>query len=134
HIKIKPGVSSAIHRFKSKNSSKPIFMIHGSMESGRIFYSKKGMGFGPYLAKRGYDVFIVDLPGRGESFPLAGKELNYGQTELIIRDVNLYLKFIQTFYPNQPVDIAAHSWGGVIMLAWYARCGKRQQINSMVFF
>lgn len=30
--------------------------------------------------------------------------------------------------------MAAHSWGGVILLAWYARHGGLDQVKAMVFF
>ncbi|MFZ3056650.1 MAG: hypothetical protein WA098_07835 [Smithella sp.] len=48
----------------------PIFMLHGSVENGRMFYSNTGSsGLGPYSAKYGYDVYVGDLRGRGESKP-----------------------------------------------------------------
>lgn len=134
HIEIKPDVYAAVHRFRSTNSSKPLFMLHGSMESGRIFYSKNGKGLGPFLANKEYDVFIADLPGRGESRPETNKNFDYTQSELIKTGIDCYLDFIALYYPEQAVYTIAHSWGGVIILAWYARYGNLNKIKSMVFF
>ena len=43
----------------------PVLMVHGAIENGRIFYNEKGKGFGCYLAQQGFDVYVIDLRGRG---------------------------------------------------------------------
>jgi len=67
-----------IKRFYANANGAPVLMIHGSVENGKIFYSSSGKGFAPYLAKKGYDVFVVDLRGRGQSKPLVNKYSEYG--------------------------------------------------------
>ena len=64
----------------------PVFMIHGSIENGRVFYSPSGKGLAPYLAQNGYDVYVGDLRGRGLSRPPIGRHSAYGQTEMITED------------------------------------------------
>jgi len=133
-LKLKSGVYSAVHRFKSGSSRIPVLLIHGSMESSRIFYSKSGKGLAPYLAKNGFDVFTIDIAGKGQSTPKASRKLRHSQGDFIHRDMAKYMEHIRKFYPDTPVRIGAHSWGGVLALAWYAYYGNRANSGPMVFF
>jgi len=128
------GISSAIHRFKTEKSQIPVLLIHGSMESSRIFYSKSGKGFAPFLARKGFDVFAVDIAGKGESKPQASQKIAHSQTVFIHRDMDKYLDHIREYYPKTPIRIGAHSWGGVLALSWYAYYGDISQTGPMVFF
>jgi pimeloyl-ACP methyl ester carboxylesterase len=65
-IKFNQGTSK-VHRFYTKKGNTPIFFIHGYFEDGRIFFTKKGKGLASYLAENGFDVFVCDLLGKGES-------------------------------------------------------------------
>jgi predicted alpha/beta hydrolase len=124
-----------MHRFQP-NSEKgiPILLVHGSIEDSRIFHSSSGKGLAPYLAKRGFDVFAPDLPGKGKSVPPAGTKLKHSQSDFIHRDLGDYLAYIRTFYPGEKIRFGAHSWGGVLILAWYAEYGKAHETGNMVFF
>jgi len=133
-LELEPGIYSAVHRFKTKASRIPVLLIHGSMESSRIFYSKSGKGLAPYLAINGFDVFAIDLAGKGKSTPEASQKLNHTQGDFIHRDMNKYMEHIRTFYPETPVCIGAHSWGGVLALSWYAFYGNLRNTGPMVFF
>ncbi len=59
-------------------------MLHGAVENGKIFYSDSGRGLAPFLARRGFDVYVGDLRGRGESRPHISRSSRYGQTEAIM--------------------------------------------------
>ena len=84
-----------IKRFYENAEGEPVFMIHGSIENGKIFYSKSGKGYAPYMASQGYDVFVVDLQGRGESTPTMNKNSHYGQLDVIKTDMPACIKKIQ---------------------------------------
>ncbi|PSR00783.1 MAG: alpha/beta hydrolase [Bacteroidetes bacterium SW_11_45_7] len=112
----------------------PVFMIHGSIENGRIFYSKKGKGFGPYLARQGFDVFIADLRGKGQSTPPIDQHATFSQTDAIREDIPAFLSKINGIKGEQPIHFVAHSWGGVLFLAHLARRPATVDIGSMVMF
>ncbi len=133
-LEIAPGIFSAVHRFRSHDSHIPVLLIHGSMESSRIFYSKSGKGFAPFLARKGFDVFAIDLPGKGQSLPKASKKIAHSQVNFIHSDMGKYLGHIRNIYPHTPLRIGAHSWGGVLALAWYAHYGNPENTGPMVFF
>lgn len=109
-------------------------MLHGAIENGKIFYSKSGKGFGPFLANKGFDVFIADMRGKGESTPKVSKKLNHSQTELITVDVPKSLDKIKEITGKEEFHFVSHSWGGVIMYAFLARFSKQYKIKSQVMF
>ncbi len=123
-----------IQKFHSENSKKiPVLMIHGSVEDGRIFYSKNEKGLGPYLAKLGYEVFIPDLRGRGKSTPKVGRKSKSTMYDILEKDFDVYLSKIKEVCGTTPQIWVGHSWGGVLLLAYYAKKHKDIKVSSMVF-
>lgn len=113
----------------------PLFLLHGSIENGRIFYSESGKGLAPYLAAAGFDVYVADLRGRGLSRPPIGKHSAYGQTEAIVEDLPAFLGEIRKRRGRLPAHWIAHSWGGVLMMAFYARFPEwRAGFKSLMCF
>lgn len=104
---------------KDKNKT-PIFMLHGSMEDGKIFYTMNEKGLAPFLAKRGYDIYVLDKRGRGKSTPPISRKSKYSQKEVLFEDIPAVLKEIEKHNKNKQIWMA-HSWGGVLMNAFLAR-------------
>jgi len=126
--------TSVLHRFyKEKGSRKVIFLIHGYFENGKIFYSDSGKGLAPYLAENGYDVFVCDLLGKGDSQPKVTKDFFHSQYDIVTRDIPQYLQEIRKITGVEKVNIGAHSWGGVVVNAYMLR-SQDQNINAFVSF
>jgi len=118
----------------SIENSEPVFCLHGSIENGRIYYSKEGdKGFAPFMAKQGYDVFVVDLRGKGKSTPKISSASNHGQREVILEDIPLISNHIKKIKGNAPQIWASHSWGGNLMNASFARL-QNANVKAMVHF
>lgn len=98
-----------------------VFFLHGVIENGRIFYSKKNKGLAPFLASQGYDCYVADLRGRGESKPAINALSNYGQTEAIKEDIPHFLEKIKQLTGSYPDYWIGHSWGGVLLNSYLAR-------------
>ena len=45
----------------------PVILLHGSFSNRRFWYSPKGIGLGPWLARQGFDVWIAEMRGHGLS-------------------------------------------------------------------
>lgn len=132
HIDLGGGLQSAVHRYNGGGD--PVLLIHGSIEDSKIFHSRSGKGFAPFLAKAGFDVFAPDLAGKGESRPKIARGFDHSQRDFIERDLNLYAAAIRRIHPDAPLRTAAHSWGGVLLLAWMARFAKDIPLGPAVFF
>lgn len=113
----------------------PVFLLHGAIENGKIFYSKSMKGLAPYLARHGYDVYIGDLRGRGLSNPAINRKSKFGQTESITEDIPAFINKIIELRGECKQHWLAHSWGGVLLSAYFARFKQhRHLVNSMVYF
>jgi predicted alpha/beta hydrolase len=123
------------HIFLPQQSrGQPVLMVHGAIENGRIFYSHNNKGLGCYLAARGFDVYVVDLRGRGETIPKIQPFDCYGQTETIVHDLPLFIDFVYRQNP-QPMHLIGHSWGGVLLTAMLARSPHYlSKVRSKIFF
>lgn len=120
-----------MHRFKG--SGVPVLLLHGSVENGKIFFTKQGKGLAPWLAQNGFDVFIPDMRGKGESTPKIAKGHSHTQYEQITEDIPAYLNFIKVTCGQSDIHFGAHSWGGVLLLSFLARFNNTN-VKSMVFF
>ncbi len=124
-----------LHRIYTNKKGPGIFLLHGSISNGRVFYSKGGKGLGPYLARAGYDVFIGDLRGKGQSRPAIHRYSDYGQTEAILEDIPAFLKKIKQLKKEPAKYWVAHSWGGVLLASYLARFPKEaKNLKAIVFF
>ena len=134
HIQLCPEYNCAVHHFKVVNPERVVIMIHGAVENGRIFYSKTGKGLAPFLCRNNSDVFVIDLPGRGDSKPHASEKLKHSQSQFVIRDFRKIIDTIQEkAVKGLPWHGVAHSWGGVIFAAGLMRYPEAK-FNSLVFF
>lgn len=123
-----------LRRFYQNPNGRPIWMVHGSIENGHIFYSKSGKGLAPYLASHGYDVFVADLRGRGNSTPPISNSSTWGLKENLEEDFPAYINKILEIKGNQPQHWMAHSWGGVLQLSFLARYTSPAPVVSLTFF
>ncbi|TVR78657.1 MAG: alpha/beta fold hydrolase [Chitinophagaceae bacterium] len=127
------GYKLHLKRFRKENNAKALLMLHGSIENGKIFYSNSGKGLGPYLAEKGYDVFIPDLRGRGQSTPTINKDSDFGHFDVLEDDFPFMINYLKNEFQIKEISWLAHSWGGVLMLAYLADCPQDHFPKKMVF-
>ena len=112
-----------------------VFMLHGAIENGRIFYSEKGRGLAPCLARHGFDVYVADLRGRGKSTPPIARGSGFGQTEAITEDIPAFIDAIVKLRGRVPQQWVAHSWGGVLLSSVLARFPRyADTVRSLTYF
>ncbi|MBV8466635.1 MAG: alpha/beta fold hydrolase [Burkholderiales bacterium] len=111
-----------VRHIYAANPGPAVLMVHGAIANARTFYSEKGKGLGPWLAARGFDVYIMDLRGRGASLPKLARGARHGQTETIVDDIPLVLGDIARRRGDDvAVHCVGHSWGGVLISSTLAR-------------
>lgn len=123
-----------MRRIYARATGLPVFLLHGSIENGRIFYSENGKGYAPFLARAGYDVYVGDLRGRGKSTPSVQRGATYGQAEAMGIEIPAFLAEIQRRRGPVPLHLGAHSWGGVSLIGMLARSPGRWDVRSLVLF
>ena len=123
-----------LKRIYSDPNGTPVFMVHGSIENGKIFYSDSGKGLAPFLAQAGFDVFVADLRGRGKSRPKISRRNDHGLSHILKEDMPAYLSKIKEIKGGVPQVWISHSWGAVMLLAYFGRYTENCNVSSMVFF
>jgi pimeloyl-ACP methyl ester carboxylesterase len=93
----------------------PVILLHGSFSNRRFWYSPKGIGLGPWLARRGFDVWIAEMRGHG----LSPRNQHYARNT--VADYARYdLPVIGAFVAEvsaQTPHWVGHSLGGITLAA-----------------
>ena len=126
-----------------------VFMLHGVVEDGRVFYSRRGKGLAYFLATHGFDVFVADLRGKGSSWPPLNRQVHvekgvddtessngdYGAHEVVTQDLPALISEMMRITDGAPWTWVTHGWGGVLATAYMARYSQsNHQILSDVHF
>ena len=91
-------------------------------------------GLAPFLARQGFNVFVADLRGRGQSTPSLKEEAKtggakHGQLEYIRDDIPQMLEAVQEIADQHKVHCVAHSWGGVLIAS---AMGRKPEVADAV--
>ncbi|WP_044870169.1 alpha/beta fold hydrolase [Pseudomonas sp. LFM046] len=93
----------------------PVILVHGSFSNRRFWYSPKGLGLGPHLARIGFDVWIAEMRGHG----LSPRNQQYRRNR--VADYARYdLPVIAAFVREQNGQVPhwiGHSLGGTTLAA-----------------
>jgi pimeloyl-ACP methyl ester carboxylesterase len=92
-----------------------VLLIHGFGQN-RYAFHLPSRSMVNHLARAGFDVFNIDLRGRGRSEHLGARRPS-AVLDYIRHDVPTALDEIATISGNQPVFLVGHSLGGVIAYA-----------------
>ena len=96
---------------KSDPSARPVVIVNASTSVRCRYYFR----FAAFLFSRGCDAIVYDYRGIGESRPQSlrgfrASWLDWGQL-----DFEAVLRYAAREFPGQPVDVVAHSIGGVVV-------------------
>ncbi|QJQ94739.1 MULTISPECIES: alpha/beta fold hydrolase [Halomonadaceae] len=128
----------AVHltRFRPAGTSRgSVLCWHGAIESGRIFHSRSGKGLAPWLASRGYEVFVANQRGRGEAPPTPARGIALDQTDVIVDEIPAAIRACLALSGSPWLHLVTHSWGGVLTASSLARFTElRDLVTSQSFF
>lgn len=123
----RPDVSLALHAFAAVGIPPeakrpfPVLLLHGAVENGRIFYTASGKGLAPYLARQGYDVYVLDFRGHGRSEPRISRRFDCSLGDVVRDDIPLAVETMLEDTGQTRFHAMAHSFGGTCLLAALAR-------------
>ena len=92
----------------------PVILVHGTFCQRSFWVSNKGLGFGPYLLGRGYDVWIPELRGHGRS-PRDGRYRNWTAEDHMRWDLPAVQRLVAA-KEGRRAHWVGHSWGGVAIV------------------
>jgi len=108
-------VELAVTRLDGGNRKPPVVLVHGTFCQRSFWMSQRGLGLGPYLAGRGYDVWIPELRGHGRS--LKDRRFRRWSAEDHLRfDLPAVQRLVAAATGRRAAWVG-HSWGGMAVVA-----------------
>jgi predicted alpha/beta hydrolase len=95
-------------RHTAQDTARPIVIINAATSVRCRHYAR----FADYLFANDCDVITYDYRGIGESRPASLKGLQASWTDWGALDFEAMLKRAQREFPDQPIDVVGHSFGG----------------------
>ncbi len=140
-----PGISVYVRNkhpkgMKTVTGDKVLLYVHGATYPSETAFDLKLNGFSwmDYIAKHGYDVYLVDLRGYGKSTrppemdkPAADNE-PLVRSDTAVKDVGTAVDFILKRRGVQKINLLGWSWGTTIM-GWYT-VQNNDKVNKLVLY
>ena len=151
HMRHLQPIPSNTDSFTSE-APKRVFMLHGEVECGRIFYHDSGKGLAYHFAQQGYEVFVADLGGRGRSLGCDDEPSSLTVHDIVTDAIPRLLR-AATQHCSLPLDESiasaasylkaasvtptiwvAHGFGGVLLSAAWARMKNEERTATQMMF
>ena len=121
-------------------ADKTLIYVHGATYPSETAFDLKldGLSWMDYIAQRGYDVYLLDVRGYGQSTrpPQMDKPASdsapFAGTEEAMRDVDAVVEFVKKRRNVAKVNLLAWSWGTAIM-QWYSSVNSNK-VNKLVLY
>jgi pimeloyl-ACP methyl ester carboxylesterase len=127
-------------RMTSVKGDKVLLYVHGATYPSSTSFDLQlnGMSWMDYIARHGYDVYLVDLRGYGHSTrpkemsEPAGKNAPIVRTATAVKDVAAAVEFIRKRRGVDKVNLLGFSWGTSIMGMYTTR--NNDKVNKLVLY
>jgi len=119
---------------------KVLLFVHGATYPAETSFDLKlnGMSWMDYIARHGYDVYLVDLRGYGKSTRPPEMDRPADENEPIVRtdtavkDVSVAVDFILKRRGVAKINLLGWSWGTTVM-GWYT-AQNNDKVNRLVLY
>lgn len=130
-VRTSDGVRIALYRYRSRIEEKrePVLCVHGLGANHLNLAYNEAAGVAQYLANRGYDVFAIDLRGRGASdFPTQ----SWCFDDYVEKDLPAAIDHILKVTGFPRLHWVGHSMGGMLFYAVAGNASLQEKIASAV--
>src|SRR5437870_6710869 len=142
---VDPGISLYVRNKHPEGVSKfapakILLYVHGATYPAETAFDLKlnGLSWMEYIARRGYDVYLVDVRGYSKSTRPREMEQPADQnapivrTETAVKDVGSAVEFIRKRRGVDKINLIGWSWGTTIM-GWYT-VQNNDKVNKLVLY
>lgn len=132
NIPVKSGDQVCLRRIYKNHSelAAPVLLVHDVCSSSESYLNearhpkKITGGLAMYLARAGYDVYVADFRGRGNSWPKLSKHSDFGAHEIINEDLPAMVRAIVRSRGYARQIWVGHGFGSALLASYYARYGS----------
>lgn len=122
------------------SADKTVVYVHGATYPASTAFDLQlgGMSWMDYIARHGYDVYLLDLRGYGHSTRPpqmdrpASESAPFAGTEEAMRDVDAVVEFVKKRRGIEKVNLIGWSWGTAIM-QWYTSLNSHK-VEKLVLY
>jgi pimeloyl-ACP methyl ester carboxylesterase len=118
------GFTLPLYRFRPADAVRkvPVILCHGLGANRYNMMAAGGANLASWLARKGYDVFVVELRGAGRTVELndmgtGGKAWEFDFDTYVSRDAPALLQKVAAVTGSDEVDWVGHSMGGMLAYA-----------------
>jgi pimeloyl-ACP methyl ester carboxylesterase len=117
-----------------------LLYVHGATQASETTFDLQleGLSWMDYLARRGYDVYLVDLPGYGRSTrppemdQPAANNPPIVRTDMAVEDVGATVDHILARRSLPKIDLMGWSWGATIVATYAAQ--HNDKVDRLVLY
>jgi len=121
-------------------AEKTLIYVHGATYPAETAFDLQlnGQSWMDYIAEKGYDVYLLDVRGYGQSTrpPQMNRPANesapFANTEDAMKDVDAVVEFVKKRRNIEKVNLIGWSWGTAIM-QWYSSLNSHK-IEKLVLY
>jgi pimeloyl-ACP methyl ester carboxylesterase len=125
---------------KSVPGERIVLFVHGATYPAESSFDLplNGISWMEYLARHGYDVYLVDIRGYGRSTrppemdEPADRNAPIVRTETAVKDVGAAVEFVRKRRGAQKINLVGWSWGTSIM-GWYT-AQNNDKVHKLVLY
>ena len=122
------------------SAARTVVFVHGATYPAETAFdlALDGMSWMDYIASHGYDVYLLDVRGYGQSTRPpqmdgpASEGAPFANTEEAMRDLGAVIDFVRERRGIARVNLLGWSWGTAIS-QWYASCNNDKLEKLMLF-
>lgn len=117
HVKTRDGWKVALHNYARNTRKHPVFLCHGLGSNRYDLDYGREKSLAKFLHRNGYDVWVVELRGAGESSkPRPWNKLRYDWCfdDYVVHDLPAALRFVTGKTGADGVHWIGHSMGGML--------------------
>lgn len=134
-VETEDGWKIAIHNYKPEKIlyKYPVIVCHG-LGSNRFSWDLGKKSIAKYLKNKGFDVYLVDLRGSGDSSkpsPFNKYRYDYDFDRYVFYDLKAVINFVKEKTSSEKVFWLGHSMGGMVIYAYMAMV-KKEDLKAVV--
>ena len=122
------------------SAAKTVIFVHGATYPAETAFDLRldGLSWMDYIAQRGYDVYLLDVRGYGQSTRPpqmdrpASENPPFARMQEAMRDVDAVVEFVKKRRGIDKVNLLAWSWGTSIM-QWYTSLNSHK-VEKLVLY
>jgi pimeloyl-ACP methyl ester carboxylesterase len=121
------GVGIALHRHPARGSRRrPVLLVHG-LSANRFTFDFPGRSFADYLANHGFDAWVLELRGAGQS----ERPRTFSVEHYVNYDLPAAVRAVREATGADQLHWMGHSLGGILLFAYACTAGEAELASGV---